>query len=63
MSQAIVNSIIFSLAVFFGVTLLAFIARKVLFRLFHRWVQKTETGLDDLSISNPIGLSQARESR
>jgi small-conductance mechanosensitive channel len=51
MPQATLNSILFSLAIFFGVTLLSFITRKVIFRLLNRWAKKTETDLDDLFLT------------
>jgi small-conductance mechanosensitive channel len=51
MSQAIINSVTFSLAVFFGTVILAFLARKVLLRFLNRWAQKTETELDDIFLA------------
>jgi small-conductance mechanosensitive channel len=51
MTDAMLNSVLFSLTVFIGVTALAFIVRKVSFRVLHRWAQKTETRLDDLFLA------------
>ncbi|MBI3609921.1 MAG: mechanosensitive ion channel family protein, partial [Nitrospirae bacterium] len=51
MTDTVFNRILFSSAIFIGATILTLIVRKVLFRLFHRWAQKTETPLDDLLLS------------
>lgn len=51
MTHGVLNSILFSLAVFIGVAALALIVRKILFHFFHRWAQKTKTHLDDLLLS------------
>src|SRR3972149_4667735 len=51
MAGPMLNSILFSMTVFIGVTALAFIVRKVFVRVLHRWAQKTETRLDDLFLA------------
>ncbi len=51
MTQAVVNRMMFSLLLFIGATLLTLVARKILFRIFHRWSQKTKTDLDDLLLT------------
>ncbi len=50
-SNTLFNSILFSLAIFFGVTAIALLFRKVMFRFLHRWAKKTETTLDDLLLA------------
>ena len=51
MSKTVFNSAMISLAVFIGTTALAFIVRKVMLRLLHRWAKKTETLVDDLLLA------------
>jgi small-conductance mechanosensitive channel len=56
MSDQLFNNIMLSSVIFIGVTVLALIVRKVLFRFLKRWAQKTETSLDDLfleALSSP----------
>jgi small-conductance mechanosensitive channel len=48
MPHSVISSIAFSVAVFVGVTVLVFIARKMLLHLLVRWTQKTKTHFDDL---------------
>lgn len=48
MTNELFNSIVISSAIFIGVTVLALVVRKVLFRFLLRWAQKTETRWDDL---------------
>ncbi len=51
MSHAILNSIMISSAIFVGVTSVTFVVRKILFRFLNRWVQNTETDIDDLLLA------------
>ncbi len=51
MSEPMVKQVMISLAVFIGVTAAAWIVRHVVFRLLHRWAQRTETTMDDLLIA------------
>ena len=51
MSEAVLKQSLISLAIFIGVTTLALIVRHVLFRLLHRWAQRTETTMDDLLVA------------
>lgn len=56
MDNELFNNMMLSSAIFIGVTVLALVVRKVLFRFLQRWAQKTETRLDDLfleTLSNP----------
>jgi small-conductance mechanosensitive channel len=50
-SNTLFSSVLFSLAIFVGVTAIALLFRKVMFRFLHRWAQKTETTLDDLLLA------------
>ncbi len=48
MTNELFNNIMLSSTIFIGVTVLALVVRKVLFHFLQRWIQKTETRLDDL---------------
>jgi small-conductance mechanosensitive channel len=50
-SEAVFKQAMISVAVFAGVTGTAWIVRYFLFRLLHRWTQRTSTMLDDLLIA------------
>jgi small-conductance mechanosensitive channel len=47
-SQALLNSVLFSVAIFVGVTALTLMVRKVMLRVLYRWAQQTESTMDDL---------------
>jgi small-conductance mechanosensitive channel len=51
MSEAAFKQMMISGAVFIGVTAAALIVRHLLFRLLHRWAQRTATTMDDLLVA------------